>query len=61
MPMPAMAATRHQRETSLPAPCTALGSQPVLLIATSTREGDGEPGQQRRALPPAPALPRARA
>ena len=30
MPMPAMAATRHQRETSLPAVFSAFGIQPLL-------------------------------
>ena len=44
MPMPAIDATRHQRENSLPPCVTALGSTPVLLIATSTAKATANHG-----------------
>lgn len=44
MPMPAIAATRHQRDNSLPERVNAAGSQPVLLIATSTAKATANPG-----------------
>ena len=60
MPMPAIAATRHQRETSLPPLASGAGSQPVLLIATSTAKATANQGSSGGRLPPA-APPSARA
>jgi len=48
MPIPAIAATRHQRENSLPALATAPGNQPVLLIATSTAKATANIGSSEK-------------
>src|SRR4030095_12303312 len=54
MPMPAIAATRHQREKSLPAVVTTSGSQPVLLTATSTAKPTANHGSSGGRGPPVP-------
>ena len=52
MPMPAIAATRHQREMSLPASGSGVGIQPVLLMATSTAKATANQGSSGGRGPP---------